>query len=268
MTGTGGFETQYAEQGAGHPVLLLHGWGATGRIWRHLWPELVTKCRAMAPDLPGWGGSERPDAPYTPEWYAEWIGNFLDARFAPVADIVAHSMAGMPAAIFAARRPERVRRLVLSNVPVEGGTALSARSYFCAKPVVRWIVYQLLGLRSVRRWLARDFTYGTPMDELDVDSMNLGSYESLIRSALGVIGTNLRPHLTALRMPVLVVGSTHDAMVTPSQAEVASGTIVGARRVMLEECGHCPMLERPTEFSRAVVGFLGEGLPRRRPPGW
>ncbi|MBI2933903.1 MAG: alpha/beta hydrolase [Planctomycetes bacterium] len=267
--GTGGFDTEYAEQGAGHPVLLLHGWAGTKRIWRFLWPELVCRFRVMAPDLPGWGGSAKPSrVSYSPEWYADWIGVFLEARQAPAATLVAHSMATMAAVIFAARHPQRVRRLVLCNPPVQGATAFPARTYVLSRPVIRWIMYQSMALRAVRRWTARDFTWVVPWDDVDVDNMRRSTYASMLRSLRRMIGGDVRPQLMGLRMPVLVVSSSKDAIVAPEQADMAEKTIAGARHVTIQDSGHCPMIERPEEFNRVVVNFISEGAPRWRPPGW
>lgn len=267
-TGTGPFETRYAEQGAGHPVLWLHGWGASLRLWREVWPLAVPRFRSIAPDLPGWGGSDKPDAPYTPEWYAEWIGTFLDARFAPSASVVAHSMGAMAAATFAARHPERVRRLVLVNPPVDGATAFAGRTATLSKPVLSHLMYAMWGCRRLRRRIARDFTWMRPWDEEDIDGMARATYASLVRPIRGMLATDLRPMLASLRMPVLVVSTPYDRVVKPEQAELARKMLAAARRLQVEECGHCPMWERPEEFARPVLDFLAEGLPSFRPPQW
>ncbi len=267
-TSVGGIETEYAEQGAQQPVLLVHGWGATRSVWRQLWPHLVSRGRALAPDLPGWGRSDKPDAPYTPEWYGRWLREFLDVRGIASADVVAHSMGAMAAAMLAAENPERVRRLVLVNMPVDGAEAFSPRTYALVRPGLRWLMYQLLGLRAIRSWVARDFTYEAPLGDEDLDAVRRGSYDSMVRSVRGMIAADTREQLARLNVPTLVIGTTHDALVGPAQADLAAATIPRSRRVTIEACGHMPMIEKPAEFNAAVLDFLSEGSERRRPPGW
>ncbi len=267
-TSVGGIETEYAEQGAQQAVLLVHGWGATRHVWRNLWPHLVTRGHALAPDLPGWGRSDKPDAPYTPEWYGRWLREFLDVRGIASVDVVAHSMGAMAAAMLVAEHPERVRRLVLVNMPVVGAEAFSARTYALVRPGLRWLVYQLLGLSSIRSWVAQDFTYQVPLGDEDLDAVLRGSYDSLVRSVRGMIATDTRPQLAGLGVPTLVIGTTNDALVGPAQSDVAAATIPRSTHVTIKECGHMPMIEKPAEFNAAVLDFLAEGNPSRRPPGW
>jgi 2-hydroxy-6-oxo-octa-2,4-dienoate hydrolase len=267
-TSVEGMEIEYAEQGAQQPIVLVHGWGADKGVWRELWPQLKTRGRALAPDLPGWGRSDKPDAPYTPEWYGRWLRGFLDVRDVPAADVVAHSMGAMAAVMLAAEHPERVRRLVLVNPPVVGSEAFSARTYALARPGLRWITYQLLGLHAIRSWVARDFTYRMPLAEEDLDAVLQGSYDSMLRSVKGMIAADVRPQLASVRVPTLVIGTTHDGLIKPAQSELAASTIPHAQRVTIDACGHMPMLEKTAEFNGAVLDFLLAGGERRRPPGW
>src|SRR5262245_59060657 len=124
-----GIETACADQGAGEALLCLHGWGANLRYWRKLWPSVVPRFRCLAPDLPGFGRSGKPaDAPYTIEWYADWVLSLLEAKGVASATLLGHSMGGMISILLAARHPERVRRLILLNPAVHGSTALFPRS--------------------------------------------------------------------------------------------------------------------------------------------
>jgi len=268
VTATETFETEYAEQGAGHAVVLLHGWGASKRIWRAFWPHAVTRWRAIAPDLPGWGGSGKPDGAYTPAWYSRWLRTFLDARGVERADLVAHSMGTMAAVLFASEQPERVRRLVLSNPPVEGARAFSRRTYRLTSPLNRWVLHTMLGLRSVRRWATKDFTYATPWDDQDVDGLLRSTYASMVRTVDGMVAADVRPAMAAVRAPALVIGTTMDAVVRPEQASIASRTLPHARLAVIEDSGHCPMLEQPEEFARLVTGFLAEDQAPKRPRQW
>lgn len=262
----GGIEVEYAEQGAGTPLVLLHGWAGSLRIWRHTWPRVIPRWRVAAPDLPGWGESDKSDAPYTPEWYAQWLRAFLDARGAARADIVAHSMAALMAVHFAVEDPRRVRKLVLVTPPADGLSAFSKRTRRLASPLWRRLLWWLAGLRFVRRAVARDFTALGGLDDGDVDAVVRATYKSMTRSLDAMLRIDLRPRLQQVRVPTLVVGASRDTLVAPAQSELAALAIPQSRYAVIEDSGHCPMLERPEEFNRVVVDFLGEGLPKMRPP--
>lgn len=264
----GGIETVYAEQGTGDPVVLIHGWGAAHNIWRHFWPVVVPKFRSIAVDLPGWGASAKPEAPYGWEWYADWLKAFLDARRITSAHLVGHSMGALIATEFALRYPERARRLVLCNPLVDGATALDARTHALIKPVVRRVLYWLCRFRAVRRWTAKNSTYRAPLADEFVDNVNRATYASMIRPVFAILKTDLRPRLSELRTPTLIVSSDRDGVVRAGQAELAARGIPGARHEIFREVGHYPMLECPEEFNERVGDFLDEAYVKRRPRQW
>ena len=114
----------FASTGSGHPaadapaVVFIHGAGLDHSVWvmpsryfaRHGY-------RVFAPDLPGHGRSEGP-ALDSIEAMADWLEAFLDAANVPEAAVVGHSMGSLVAYAFAARFPERTRKLVLLGVSV------------------------------------------------------------------------------------------------------------------------------------------------------
>ena len=76
----GGKRVHYIDQGSGkQTVLLLHGWGVDGSLYHLLTDHLSTYCRVLVPDLPGFGGSQEPDAPYTPSDFADFVLAFTQA---------------------------------------------------------------------------------------------------------------------------------------------------------------------------------------------
>lgn len=252
----GGLRLHAVEEGAGEPVLLLHGWGATEKFWRLLLPVLAPSRRCIALDWPGFGASDKPDAPYTMAWLAEVLGRAMDALGIVSADMIAHSMGATAAMEFALVHPGRVRRLVLVNALVQGSTAFSFWKRVACLPVVRRIVWWFAHLRWVRRWVAKDFSFAARIDDEMIDDVVRGTYASLFRTIASMRATDLVPRLPELRSPVLVVGSDRDEILLPVQQEILRKGIPGATYVQMTGCGHIPMLERPEEFHRCVTEFL------------
>jgi pimeloyl-ACP methyl ester carboxylesterase len=100
------------------PILFLHGLGDEADTWRHVLPLLSAGYRCLAPDLPGFGGSDKPDARYTIPFFAKTILDLMDTCAIARPVIVGHSAGAMIAQHLAAAHPERVEKLVLISGPL------------------------------------------------------------------------------------------------------------------------------------------------------
>lgn len=112
-----GIRTNYHDLGSGFPVLMLHGSGpgvSAWANWRLVMPSLAERARVIAPDMAGFGYTERrPDLRYDMDtWVAQAVG-MLDALGIERADLVGNSFGGGLALQVAIRHPHRIRRLVL-----------------------------------------------------------------------------------------------------------------------------------------------------------
>ena len=83
--------TEVGEASATTPVVLLHGLNNSSLSWSHVAPLLATDRRVLMPDLPGHGQSDRPNAGYELDWYAQIIARWLELVGMDRADIVGHS---------------------------------------------------------------------------------------------------------------------------------------------------------------------------------
>ena len=130
LTFPSGFRTQYIATngttlyvrvgGRGPAVVLLHGYGETGDMWVPLARALMAKHMVVVPDLRGMGLSARADKGFEKKTQAEDIAGLLGKLNIDKFDLVAHDIGSMVAFAFAAKYPERVRRLVLMDAPVPG----------------------------------------------------------------------------------------------------------------------------------------------------
>jgi pimeloyl-ACP methyl ester carboxylesterase len=117
---TNGTTIHVRSGGSGPPVVLLHGYGETGDMWIPLAGELMKDHQVIVPDLRGLGLSARPAGGFDKKTQAADVAGVMDALGAARADVVAHDIGNMVAFQFAARYPQRVRRLVLIDAPVPG----------------------------------------------------------------------------------------------------------------------------------------------------
>src|SRR5262245_57519812 len=140
-----GAEVAYAQQGrvALPPLVMLHGWAASHKFWKYCFSAFSPRWRVIAPDMVGFGLSEKPDRDYTVEGLATWLGRFLDAMDLGRITLVAHSMGATVALLYAVDHPERIERLVVSNPLVVGATAFTSRTKLCMAPGIRHLLFPL-----------------------------------------------------------------------------------------------------------------------------
>ena len=141
----GGIATHYHDVGSGQPVLLLHGSGpgvSAWANWQHNIGVLAERYRVIAPDLVGFGATQRPDdIHYSLDTWIDHVWAFLDALGIERASLVGNSLGGRIGLGMASQHPERLDRMVLMGAPGVGMTLtqglgrcanISPRSRTCA----------------------------------------------------------------------------------------------------------------------------------------
>jgi len=103
----------YLQQGTGEPVIFIHGFPETSYEWRHQFAALSGQYACFAPDLRGFGKTEKPGLRVSRQILGQDIANFMDALGLKTAHVVAHDWGGIVAFKFAIDWPERVTRLAL-----------------------------------------------------------------------------------------------------------------------------------------------------------
>ena len=116
----GGLKVNYHDHGSGFPVLMIHGSGpgvSAWVNWRLVIPELAKHRRVLAPDMVGFGFTERPPGMvYTMDAWVDQAIAFIDALNLPVVDLVGNSFGGGLSLALAIRHPERVRQIGRAHV--------------------------------------------------------------------------------------------------------------------------------------------------------
>src|ERR1700737_465143 len=112
----GSLRVHHTHGGRGSPVLFIHGLGSSGYIeWRFNLEAIAHRHRVYAPDLPGFGRTEKPRARYGIPYFTRFIQRYMDARGLRSAAVVGASLGGRIALELALESPDRVSKLVLVN---------------------------------------------------------------------------------------------------------------------------------------------------------
>ncbi|HLY08501.1 MAG TPA: alpha/beta fold hydrolase, partial [Planctomycetota bacterium] len=251
-----GAEVAYAQQGrvALPPLVLLHGWAASHKFWKYCFSAFSPRWRVIAPDMVGFGISEKPRRDYRLEALSDWLGKFLDALKLDRVALVGHSMGATISLIYAMAHPERIRKLAVVNPLVVGATAFNSRTKMCLLPGVRALLFWGSRLTPIRRWVTKDFSYVAQVDEDLSRDLVRGSYQSTFDSLISASKTDLRPTLSSLAVETLAIGTDRDQLVAPDQYAL----VPAHQRELIADTGHIPMIERPGEFNRILNGFLSQ----------
>ena len=253
----------YSDVGEGDPVVLLHGIPTWSYLYHDVIPLLAPHARVLAPDFLGHGYSDRRDRfDRSLRAQAEMILRWLDELGIVRATIVGHDTGGGVALILGIEHPERVQRLVLSNVvaydswPIDDMIDLGNPNWRekPAAEVAAFVAEGLAdGLHNADR-LTPEFARNIVAPYSDEEGKI-----SLIRNA-SALNTN---HTTMLidrhkeiAAPTLVLWGVHDPWQTIGDGERLAEEIPGARLVRLDNASHWLQQDAPEDFAKATVEFI------------
>jgi len=266
---TNGITLHVLDEGVGSPVLLLHGFPDSARLWRHQIGALVgAGRRVVAPDLRGFGESDRPTevAAYRLSTVLADLMGLLDALGLDRVAVVGHDWGAGVAWLFAALHPERVERLAVLSV---GHPAVRPPSLAQREKAWYMLLFQFEGVAEelLRRddWsLLREWLRGNgDLDSYLADLARPGA----LTAALNWYRANVhprgqltdRPPPPAVAAPTLGLWSSGDDYLL-EEGMLASGRHVTGpwRYQRIEDASHWMQLDAPERVNELLVDFLAE----------
>lgn len=264
-----GRRLRYVRAGRGPAVVLVHGLASSLYTWKDVIAPLALDHDVVALDLPGFGGSDQP-ADLTFEDLPRAVLGLMDRLGIERAALVGNSLGGGAAALVAARRPGRVTALVLVDAAgfnLEPGERpgmvrfgpSSAGSALFHLPGKRVMVE--LGLRQVFHDPSR--VTDERVSEYLAAALRPGTLPSIrsLDASLGARTDVVREALPRIQAPTLVLWGSDDRWIPVAHADRFAAAIPGARKLVIEGCGHVPQEERPEELLRLVREFLATAAP-------
>ncbi len=222
----GGRQARYLKAGSGPPVVLVHGGASDSRDWAGTMTALSHSYSLYAPDLIGYGLSDRSKEGYYFSEFSEFVLGFIETLGLEKPFLVGHSFGGSLCLEIALRHPEKVSKLTL--VDTAGLGKVSGLANFTL--IAFWAIRQVLRLKQpYPNFLTRD---GEDTSWLCLDEL---------------------PNLKA---PTLIIWKCHDPYFPLGIARRARELIPGARLVVLPGCGHAPHWQNNDAFNSHLLDFL------------
>ena len=239
-------------QGSGPPVLMVHGMPSSRNVWALVKDRISTRFRVVAMDLPGFGRSTKVALPSL-DAFSDWLARVLDHVGEQSAHVVGHSFGGMLSLAFLTKFPKRVRSLVLCDSVGLGpyGGSEGQRRFAAART-----------REDVRAFLQRLFHNPDAISDALVEGQLAYVTQPGVPEVLEQLTARrqdweaqVEAHADMIDVPLMVIWGRNDQLVPVAHADRLRH-VPGARFVIIENCGHAPMVERPQEFGEHMLEFL------------
>jgi 3-oxoadipate enol-lactonase len=250
----------YYEIAGGTPdspmVLFSNSLGTTLEMWDAQVPALVPQVRMLRYDTRGHGRSSVGQGPPTLATLADDVAGLMDALAIPSAHVVGLSLGGATAQQLAMAHPDRVQSLALMATapffpPRENWDARIA--------TVRSEGLGALVDSVLERWFTPEFGRERPEGLADQRRrFAAGNPEGYVACCMALREGDLRPGLTGIRAPTLVVAGAEDPVTTPETGRQLAAAIPGARFVMVERARHILAVERADAVNAILAQWLAE----------
>jgi abhydrolase domain-containing protein 6 len=249
--------------GKGETIVLIHGFTGNKDHWTRFVRYIPKDYRVIAFDMPGHGDSDKPlYKTYSIDFMASSLDQAVTAMGISKFHIAGNSMGGWISILYASRNPNKVITLCLvdngglqdhSPQPSDLQLALlkgqnplipaSREEFdellkyaFYKKPFMPWPIISVLA-------------------DKDIASFDLNKK---IWKEFSTQSTDIYPLLADLNLPVLVIWGDKDRMLHMSTTEILKKSLPNSEIVIMKDCGHMPMMERPQETAGYYVSFLNK----------
>jgi pimeloyl-[acyl-carrier protein] methyl ester esterase len=257
-----GAKLYYSDQGAGRPVVFLHGWAMSGRVWRFQ-EELSDRFRIILPDQRGHGQSDPADS-YAVEAFASDLASLFRNLELRDAVLVGWSM-GAQVALQA--YPEI--RSALAGLVLVGGTPrfTTDQDYPHGKPPLEVKGMGVRLRRDYQKTMGEFFRGMFVEGEMEseqyqriVHEIVMGgrspAAEAAAKSLLILSSADLRGRLSSVDRPTLLIHGDGDAICPASASEYMSKRLPRATLKIMKGCGHAPFMTRPEIFNNQLTEFV------------
>ena len=259
-----GINIALEDRGAGLPLLFIHGYPLSRRIWEPQIEGLADVARVIAPDLRGHGESGASTGPFSMDMLADDCQALMEALgiTGPVV-LCGLSMGGYVTFAFYRKYPEKVAGLILAATRAgedspEGKANRDKAAQLAREGGPKAIVESMLPKMLSRRSYGEHPALVQKLSEI----MNAISLDGILGDLMGMKSRpDSTPTLSQINKPTLILHGSDDQLIPMSEAQAMQEAIPGARLKIFPDAGHLLNMEQAQNFNAAVREFLGELKP-------
>ena len=251
----GTIKTTFLLCGNGEPVIFLHGAGAGAVTWYPTINAISKNFQVIAPDIVGYGESDKPDAPYNRPYFSNWLKDFLKELKISKAHIVGLSQGGAIALQFAIDNAEMVNKLVLVD-----SAGLGAKVSF-------WPLIGTIWMNSFPSSIANRFNSRYILHKPINRDPNHSSYSIAVLKYKGGKNAFKQGRGTAVsKIPeellkqieneTLIIWGKDDQLFPVEYGEAAAKIIPNAKLHIIQNAGHLSLMDQPEIFNKTLDDFL------------
>jgi len=246
-----GIDLHYKIAGQGHPILVIHGWGADSNYWLGAMEQICSNgFQMIVPDLPGFGETSAPTEIWGAEEYAEFLKKFIEKIDLKDFTIIGHSFGGGVAMILAGKC-ENIKNVILCDAAVVRSERLDLRQKI-AKNLANWgqviaktPVYPILRKILYRFAGASDYYLAN---------------EQMKEIFKKVITEDLLYAVDNVKQPCLIIWGEKDKATPIEDAILLNRKIIGSELVIIPNARHNPYRSEPVKTSQSIIKFLRDKI--------
>ncbi len=253
----GKIKTFYLSAGTGEPLVMLHGAGGGAVLWGPIIELLSKHFHIIAPDVVGYGESDKPEAPYDKKFFSTWLSNFCDSLNIEQMNLLGNSQGGSIAMQFALDNPARVKKLILVDSAGLGAWGISpvvmfkmaAANIFPTKRTIQNIVKYLVHKNH-------DFPGDDGIDYLIEVIRSSGGRLPFVNGKGKAVRPFSSDQLRQISNPALIIWGAKDRILPVGHGKKGHERMPNARLKIIPDTGHTPFIDRPEEFKDIVLHFI------------
>ncbi|MEG3768830.1 alpha/beta hydrolase [Alteromonas sp. 14N.309.X.WAT.G.H12] len=253
--GVGSVNTAYLSSGSGQPLILLHGGGAGAITWYPSIAAFSKDFRVIAPDIVGYGESDKPNAAYDKAYFCKWLKDFLLALDIPKAHIVGLSQGGAIALQFVLDNPQMVEKLVLVD---SGG--LGVKPSFAS--LFSMILMNSFPSSLTDRFFSRYILFNPKNRDpnharYSIDVLKRTGGQNAFKQGQGSAVSKIpKASLRKIQNRTLVIWGQNDRFFPIEYGEISAAKIPNAEFLRIKDAGHLPLMDQTHTFNKSVLDFL------------
>lgn len=256
-----GMKIHYRDEGAGTPIVLIHGTGASLHTWNDWTKDLVKDYRVIRLDLPAFGlTGQDPQKRYSSKDYVDLLDAFLIELKVDQFHLAGNSLGGLISWLYASYHPGKVDKLILldpSGFPFKNTPMVIKMA---KTPVLNNFIRYVTPRSFIEKNIQEVYYDPTLIKASTLDryydlTLYEGNRDAFIDRTF-IEREDYRDRLSLIKAPTLIIWGENDAWIPVSDAPKFKAAIENAQVVIMPETGHVPMEEKPKESLAIVADFL------------